>query len=358
VTDVFADQIKETTASVRPSAFKADGRTEVNLSPKSLQEFLEGTCEVEWLVEGLLPRRGILLKTGPGGIGKSWGTHDLTIALCTGRDWLGLGTKKARILVIDEENDAALLRYRYERLLRAENVVAHQLQNLFLLCQTGLRLDNPTDIGALNQCLYELNPDVVIIDSLIRFHDGDENDAGHMAKVFGQLKRLMNANDCAFVVTHHAGKMNGRSSRGSTDIVAAVDSHIAMSPTRGGPIRVEQFKARWGHPIATVFAEIADLENDSTVFRAVEVNDGASDGSDATSFLVTSLEDGEWMSRQDLLIEATNFDVSRDALDLAIDTLGAEASYETKTIARRKCIRRTPSESSSADADIEERGFV
>ena len=354
MTDLFEDQTKEATAS----ALKADGRTEVNLSPKSLQEFLEGASEVEWLVEGLLPRRGILLKTGPGGIGKSWGTHDLTIALCTGREWLGLGTKKARILVIDEENDDALLRSRYERLLRAENVVAHQLPDLFLLCQTGMRLDNAADIRALNQCLFEVNPDVVIIDSLIRCHSGDENDAGHMAKVFGQLKRLMNANNCAFVVTHHAGKMNGRSSRGSTDIVAAVDSHIAMSPTRGGPIRIEQFKARWGHPVATVFAEIADLENDSTVFRTVEVNEGASDGSDATSFLVTSLENGEWKSRQDLLVEARNFDVSRDALDLAIDTLGSEASYETKKIARHKCIRRTPSESSSVEADIEERGFA
>ena len=91
---------------------------------------------------------------------------------------------------------------------------------------------------------------LVIVDSLIRVHSQDENTSTGMAKVFKQLRKIQDAG-AAVLFTHHHRKKIGfvRASavddlRGSTDILAAVDSHLAVVTQPEGTIKVAQPKLR------------------------------------------------------------------------------------------------------------------
>ena len=82
-----------------------------------LEELLDQVDDVEWLIDGILPKGGVLLVTGEPGGGKSWMLQELALAFTTGRPWLGhFPTTKADVLVIDEENALRLLKKRLERL--------------------------------------------------------------------------------------------------------------------------------------------------------------------------------------------------------------------------------------------------
>lgn len=84
----------------------------------SLEDLLNQVDDVEWLVDGILPKAGVLLVTGEPGGGKSWMLQELALAFSTGRPWLGhFPTTKAEVLVIDEENALRLLRKRFARLI-------------------------------------------------------------------------------------------------------------------------------------------------------------------------------------------------------------------------------------------------
>ena len=89
----------------------------------------------------------------------------------------------------------------------------------------------------MRQSLETIKPRLVIMDSLIRMHRGDENDAGEMAKFFASLTKLRQEFSCAFLITHHlrkrtqATRLNNISRdrlRGSSDISAYADTVIGI----------------------------------------------------------------------------------------------------------------------------------
>jgi hypothetical protein len=71
---------------------------------------------------------------------------------------------------------------------------------------------------------------LIIFDSLIRFHDADENSASEMRIVMGHLRSLASAG-ATVVALHHRGKSESSNYRGSTDILGAVDVGFKLSRT-------------------------------------------------------------------------------------------------------------------------------
>ena len=92
----------------------------------------------------------------------------------------------------------------------------------------GIRLDG-SDADVLVEELSILEPALVVLDSLTRFHTEDENHAGAMAALFhNAIKPLARETGAGVVLIHHANKTDSNSSykrsRGSGDITASVDS--------------------------------------------------------------------------------------------------------------------------------------
>ena len=88
--------------------------------------------------------------------------------------------------------------------------------------------------------------DVVVLDPLVSFHEGDENSNQQMGNLFDQLRILTETYDVSLVIVHHTGKTGkdetavhakhdaGMRLRGASAIHGAVDSAVMAWPTTDG----------------------------------------------------------------------------------------------------------------------------
>lgn len=205
---------------------------------------------VRWLVERLFCKGDIHLMIGEPGLGKSWLTMALTVAVAGGnREYLGYPIgEPGRVLYFDEENPEDMVFHRFLKLGLNKEIA----ENIRFVSNAGIRLDHdPTSV--IDEA-HAFEPDLIVLDSLTRFHGQDENSAGHMADLFNTgIKPLARETGAAVVLIHHANKGEGSSykrARGSGDITASADSAFdvqAIEPDgaidRGG-VSIRNYKSR------------------------------------------------------------------------------------------------------------------
>jgi predicted transcriptional regulator len=131
---------------------------------------------------------------------------------------------------------------------------------------TGRKISE-TYVNELLEWCEGNNTGLVIMDSLVRMHDGEENSARDIAKIFGLMRRLTSAG-ITLLIAHHNRKpgANGdggsEQMRGSSDILAAIDCHIAVRrPRKDEYLTMEQTKNRYAteiDPIELSFKEHVD----------------------------------------------------------------------------------------------------
>lgn len=218
---------------------------------------------VRWLVEGFVCRGDIHLLIGEPGIGKSWITMALAVAVASGdANFLGHRiVEHGKVLYIDEENPEDLVYDRFSK-LGLDRSTARQIR---YLSNAGIRLDK-SDSDALVEEALDFEPSLVVLDSLTRFHTEDENHAGAMAALFnGAIKPLARETGAAVVLIHHANKSDSNSSykrsRGSGDITASADSGFDVRETGENSLVMATFKSRrkaQGDAIYMTIQDVAD----------------------------------------------------------------------------------------------------
>jgi hypothetical protein len=199
---------------------------------------------VRWLVDRQVCRGDVHLLLGEPNLGKSWLTMDLCLAVLQGRPWLGHEvTEPGRVLYVDEENPPDLIFDRLFRLgLRPEDI-----PRLRYLNNQGILLDrNPDDL--LEEAL-DFQPHLIVLDSLTRFHTGEEDKAGSMSALYNTaLKPLARETEAALMLIHHAGKTESNSSyrrsRGSGEIIAMPDAGFDARQAGLNTMTIAMFKSR------------------------------------------------------------------------------------------------------------------
>ncbi len=189
--------------------------------------------EDEWVVESLIPKQGMTVLSGSPGDFKTWVT--IHIALCVSRNIPVFGKFKVTqgsVLVIDEEDHLRVLKKRLELLGAKDTDTVHYLS------QNGIKVDVDTVRDEILKLVKDKNIKLLILDSLVRVHNQEENDSGGMAKVFKSLQKILGAG-ASILFTHHHRKQQvfstsnpGQMMRGSSDILAAVDCHITIEKKR------------------------------------------------------------------------------------------------------------------------------
>ncbi len=182
----------------------------------------------EWVLERMIPKVGVSILAGDGGIGKSWLALHLALCVANGTKFLGrFQITQGKVLIIDEEGSETSTRLRCENLHASTPIVNRNL-DIRISENSGINIDNDDDFEWLLKTVKEFCPSLVIIDSLIRVHNKDENSANEMQGVLRQAKRLAHECNTSILFVHHTSKpFQGRqktSVRGSTDIRNFVDS--------------------------------------------------------------------------------------------------------------------------------------
>ena len=194
---------------------------------------------VVWDVEGIVPSGGITLIAGESGACKTWLALLLAKTLTFGGHFLGRACGCKEVLYLDRENPASLIRERSSRL---------EMNGLEKLRYWGgWHQDQPPGIGdaRLIKIVGGRKP-VIFFDSLLRFHDADENSASEMGRIMGGLRRLANAG-ATIIALHHKSEKDISQYRGSSDIKAGVDVALAVSyDAERDLLAIRCFKNRFG----------------------------------------------------------------------------------------------------------------
>lgn len=176
---------------------------------------------VEWLVDRLIPKGGITILFGKGGIGKTWLSLDIARCVGNGDPFHGYLTTKTSVIFIDFENPLAVLNTRTKKLGDCSNVFFWRANNEKLKAP---KLDNQS------WELYKSLPEgaLLIFDTLRASQSKDENASNDMSLVMGRLKELR---DMGFtiILLHHTAKNSDKVAKGSTAIVDLADHVLGLT---------------------------------------------------------------------------------------------------------------------------------
>jgi len=182
-----------------------------------------------YLVDRLIPTEAITILSGASRSYKTYALLDIAIAIASHKPlFQHFNTTQANVLIINEEDGERLLQQRFRQLgIEKDAGLPIRISALTDFKLTDDKVKNTVQFCKDNAIT------LVIIDSLIRVHSSDENSATEMSKVFSQLRKFTKAG-IAVLVTQHNRKTTQNSTggasemRGSSDILAAVDSHIGV----------------------------------------------------------------------------------------------------------------------------------
>ncbi len=217
----------------------------LTLKPFTLKQLYEEKMPpINWLAKGLIPSGMLTAITGESNCYKSFLTLALAQSVATGKPFLGHFEveKKGKVLIIDEENTRRLIKKRFENM----GIEAHE--DIIFLSLSGIQIDHSTHFSKLKALIDEIDPVLVVLDSLVRFHSKDENSASEMSGVMRSVGRLASEERAVLFIHHHKkegfGKNSGSNSvRGSTDIFNALDCHIGIKKNTG-TLTLNQHKLR------------------------------------------------------------------------------------------------------------------
>jgi len=187
---------------------------------------------------------GIMALSGTPGSWKTWLALEISLKVSTGQSLFNkFQTTQCGVLIIDKESGKRRLNKRLHQLGASGKEPIHiSPYSEFMITEQAVKLLIPK--------LKKRNIKLIILDSFVRMHGSDENDATGMAKINRHLQ-ILNANDIAVIFLHHHRKSGigmrnlSQEMRGSSDILAGIDSHVAMICSKNeDEIGIVQTKAR------------------------------------------------------------------------------------------------------------------
>ena len=190
-----------------------------------------------WLVDELWSREGVGVIGGAPKCCKTWLGLDLAVSVAGGTPCLGrfAVSEPGPVLFYGAEDPPAQLRDRIRAIAAARGQDIAAL-DLGLILSHALRLDTERDRERLTVTIEQHRPRLLILDPLVRLHRIDENSAGEMSALLGELRTLQRRYALAIVLVHHLrknGGHDGQALRGSGDLHAWGDSNLFVRRRNG-----------------------------------------------------------------------------------------------------------------------------
>ena len=288
-----------------------------------------------WLVKDLIPATGFTAITGPPYAYKSFLSEYLAICVAAKQPFLNqFEVTQGNVLIIDKENAKVLIKTRMQKLNCPDNANIYLLEN-----PDSFNLLDDDTLNWTTQFCLENNIKLVIIDSFVHIHKGDENDSIAIAKTFDALRQI----PATIIFIHHHRKtikfFTGtllESIRGSSDIGAEIEAHLAIDPISTG-LRITQGKNRWAQPIKP-FIVIPLITEESAIFEyGGEIDEEVSKIEKAKELIIDFLALNGETKRQDIL-QALSDQVSQRSIDIAFKQMTTDNDITSRLEKKNKYI--------------------
>ncbi len=207
------------------------------------------SAEPPWLIDRLLPARGLGVIVGPPKSGESFLTSDMLCAVARGVPYAGRETLQGPVIYLTGEGVSGFKR-RLVAMRRHHGIEGHGVP-FFMI-------ENVPDLGSetteLPQLLAELDaflaqacperPRAIALDTLARcMGEADENSARDMGRFVNRCAAIERHFECLVAVVHHVGKDPARGARGSNSLNGAADVTMMVEKTEAySTVRVEEMK--------------------------------------------------------------------------------------------------------------------
>ena len=268
----------ESNSTLAPKRYKLEAWDEIKDEP------------VEWLIDGVLPRRSFAALFGAPGSYKSFVALDIAEAVATGRDWMSRSVNNA--------NDSAVLYIAGEghggigariKACKKHNNTRDGAQIYVIRSQINMRSsvsDLEALIGSVDELVAEhgIKLELIIVDTLARSMGGNanENSSEDMGAIINNLGAVQARYDSSLLVVHHSGKDAAKGMRGHSSLLGAVDTELEITKILGKDQRQGTILIR----------KQKDGEDGLTLgFKCVEVNLGDSLDLLETSSLAIQMDD-------------------------------------------------------------------
>ncbi len=259
-----------------------------------------------YIVDKLIPEGAITAITADSGRGKSLITLILAYHIAGGKKLFDIfEVKQNRVLIIDQEMDNDVILGRYKAVVKEKNIPIDFIYNQFL------QIDYDKDYKWLIKTIKEKGYKVVVFDTLTNLHSKSENSADEMKEVNKKLLNLIHETGVSIIYLHHHKKrqqgenFSQSSSRGSTEIIAKVASHILIDSKHWIEdeithlkLTLQQEKARRPDRISKIGVKVFyDPYLKETHWEYLgEINDKEQKAEEAKKFILNTLESTTWLS--------------------------------------------------------------
>ena len=230
------------------------------MSTLNLHQIL-GMDPIEWVVQDLLPKKGVLVLGGPPKGGKSRLVLSSILTALKSDTFLGRPTSiRHGATMFNAEGGHQGIRMRSE-MYRTDPVLK--------LCRVEVEdkcpiLATPTGIemAAVSKMIEDVaGRTLIVLDPLVRFHMCDENNNGQMTQVMAAIRHVVEESGSAALIVHHtaklpaemtmhdASKQGGAKLRGASAIFAEADNIITAYPLRHQGGLYLGFENRYSAPL-------------------------------------------------------------------------------------------------------------
>jgi putative DNA primase/helicase len=223
-------------------------------------DFSSQPAPISWLVKRWLQSQALIMVHGPSGGGKTFVVLDWCLRMASStQDWCGNKVRAGNVVYLAGEGHHGL------RGRVAAWKHHHQAKHLAMwLSKDGCDLNKPTGYLQVVEHLRTLpeKPAVIVVDTLHRFLNGDENSAQDAKTMLDACNSLMNEFCCSVILVHHTGVAEEAQhrARGSSAWRGALDIEISIVPGKENvPMQIVQRKSKDAELASTIYVELQQV---------------------------------------------------------------------------------------------------
>ena len=209
-----------------------------------------------WLIEPVVPRGGLIGLYGPPGTCKSFLAIDMALCVASGRPWQGHSTEHGPVLYIAAEGSTGITK-RVLAWLKTRVVKSGDANVAWLTTGVPVNVDSDEMGHLMDRLTDELptEPTLVIVDTLARCFDGDENQQQDMGRFIAGIDWMRHELGSTVIVVHHT-RLDGDRERGNTAFRGAADTMLSVSRGSKGAIKLECTKQKDAEEFKTISFEL------------------------------------------------------------------------------------------------------
>ena len=223
-------------------------------------DFCAQPSPISWLVKRWIQSHALVMVHGPSGGGKTFVVLDWCLRMASGiEEWAGHKVRPGNVVYLAGEGHHGL------RGRVAAWKHHHQAGKLAMwLSKDGCDLNTPTGYLKVVEQVRMLpnRPDAIVVDTLHRFLQGDENSAQDTKTMLDACAALMQEFGCSVILVHHTGVSEEAQhrARGSSAWRGALDIEISIVPGKEGvPMQIVQRKSKDAEMAETIYVELQQV---------------------------------------------------------------------------------------------------